>query len=203
VQWVPDRTMGCEHCGPWVREQKARAYLAKIGSTPLFRRQVAADAWPTAAKGLRRAGADYLQVPASGEIRVVLSDKGPGQPVADNEEEILGLLAAYPAGCGRNISASKAWQPAKAQVKAKDDDQRVYTFRFIVQAGLEHAREVAHELGLFMGEVEGSGGAAFLLRQPADPVTWGRFRRWAQVESIEELERRRAEAKARRQVEAA
>jgi len=195
--------MGCEHCGPWVREQKARAYLAKIGTTPLYRRSVAADAWPTAAKGVRRAEAEYLQVPASGDVRVVLASKGPGVPVADNEEEVFGLLAAYPAGCGMNISASKAWQPAKSQAKPSEgDDLRVYDFRYIVQAGLEHAREVAHELGLFMGEVEGSGGAAFLLRQPADPVTWGRFRRWASVESVAELAERREAARVRREAAA-
>jgi hypothetical protein len=209
VLWVPDRTMGCPHCGPWVREQKARGYLAKIGTTPLYKRVVARSAWASLSRRLRRASLDYLQVPADDDQRVVLATGGPGELVADNEAEVLAAIAAYPAKCGMNISASTDWQPASNgddddQALPGDDDVQVegYDFRFLVAAGLEHARHVARDLGLYVGEAPGRGGAAFLLRKPDDPLAWGRWRRWAQVEAVEELQRRREEAPSRREAAA-
>jgi hypothetical protein len=194
--------MGCPDCGPWVRQQKADGYLAKIGATPLYKRIVAGDGWDTTVKRLRRGEVDYLQVPTPDGRRVVLASNGPGELVADNRAEVEAAIAAYPAKGGRNISASKAWQPTSAVTRVEDDDPQGYDFKYLVGVGLEHARQVARDLGLYVGEAGGRGGAAFLLRRPDDPVVWGRFRRWAGVESLEELGRRRAERQARREAAA-
>jgi hypothetical protein len=187
VHWAPDRTMSCEQCGPWVREQKARAYLAKIGDRPLYKRIVEAAAWDTRAKRLRRAQIDYLQVPMPDGRRAVLTSAGPGELVADNQAEVEAAIAAYPAGRGMKISASKAWQPTVVPITK--DQTEGYDFRYIVHAGLEHARQVAIELGIYVGDVDGRGGDAFLVRQPDDPLRWRRFCRWA---GLEEPGRRRA-----------
>lgn len=181
VYWVPCRTLGCEECGPWVRQQKANAYLARIGDQPLVKRVVDEAAWKAMTRRLRRAKVDYLQVPAEGGRRVVLLTEGVGTPVADNAAEVYDLLAAFPAGTGRNISASKAWQLPAVKVEATDQPDG-YDFAGFIRAGLSHARQVAAELGLLVGDVAGRGGDAFLLRQPDDPLAWRRFIRWAGVE---------------------
>jgi hypothetical protein len=196
VHWAPDRTMGCEHCGPWVRQQKAAAYLAKIGTTPLYKRVVDAAGWATAARRLRRGEVDYLQVPTPDGHRAVLASSGPGELVADNQAEVEALIAAYPAGCGMNISASRTWQPTAVRVGQDQDQVDGFDFRYIVRAGLEHAKQVASELGLYVADVPGRGGDAFLLRQPDDPLTWRRFKRWA---GLEEPGRRRPGRRRRRE----
>jgi hypothetical protein len=181
VYWVPCRTLGCEQCGPWVRQRKAAAYLTRIGGRPLVKRVVDEQAWKAMTRRLRRGKVDYLQVPAEGGQRVVLLADGVGVPVADNAAEVTALLAAFPAGTGRNISASKTWQlPAVKVEKAEEPDG--YDFAGFIRAGLAHARQVAEELGLLVGDVAGRGGDAFLLRQPDDPLAWRRFIRWAGVE---------------------
>jgi hypothetical protein len=178
---VPCRTLGCEQCGPWVRQQKAKAYLARIGDQPLVKRVVDEAAWKAMTRRLRRAKVDYLHVPAEGGRRVVLLADGIGTPVADNTAEVAALLAAFPAGTGRNISASKTWQLPAVEVEPNDQPDG-YDFAGFIRAGLEHARQVAAELGLLVGDVAGRGGNAFLLREPDDPLAWRRFIRWASVE---------------------
>jgi hypothetical protein len=188
--------MTCEYCGPRVRAEKARAYLAKIGTTRLVKRVVNEAGWQAMTRRLRRGQVDYLQVPAEGGLRVVLLSSGPGDPVADNQAEVETLIATFPAGTGRNISASKTWQPTVVRPAKDEDEAEGYDFRYLVQAGLEHARKVAGELGLYVGEVAGRGGNAFLLRQPDDPLTWRRFCRWAGLEKPGGKVRRRRKAAA-------
>jgi hypothetical protein len=181
VYWVPCGTLGCDYCGPRVRAQKARAYIEKIGTTRLVKRMVADTAFPAVSRKLRRSGVDYLQVPAPDDQRAFLLAEGVGEAVADTEAEVLALIAAFPAGTGRNISASQAWQPAAVKVERAEEPDG-YDFKAFVRAGIEHARQVAAELGLLVGDVAGRDGDAFLIRQPDDPLAWRRFCRWAGVE---------------------
>jgi hypothetical protein len=182
VYWVPCKTLGCDYCGPRVRAQKARGYLDKIGDQPLVKRVVTEQAWQAMTRRLRRGNVNYLQVPAPDGLRVVLLDAGDGTPVADTTAEVTALVAAFPAGTRRNISASKAWQPTAVQAPAATDQPDGYDFAGFIRAGLDHAREVAADLGLLVGDVAGRGGDAFLVRQPDDPLTWRRFCRWAGFE---------------------
>ena len=134
VHWAPDRAMGCEHCGPWVRQQKAAAYLAKIGDRPLYKRLVAADGWSTTARRLRAArSTTSMSRPRTATARCW--PLGAGELVADNEAEVLAAIAVYPAGCGMNISASKTWQPTAVRVDQDQDQVDGYDFRLIVRAG--------------------------------------------------------------------
>jgi hypothetical protein len=123
VYWVPCGTLGCDDCGPWVRQRKARAYIEKIGARPLVKRVVDEAAWQAMTRRLRRAKVDYLQVPAEGGRRVVLLVSGEGEPVADTAAEVTALVTAFPAGTRRNISASKAWQPVAVPAERAEEPE--------------------------------------------------------------------------------
>jgi hypothetical protein len=178
AKWFPDRTMDCPNCGPWVRAQKAAAYLAKIGDQQLYQRVVPKE-WETSKRALRRAEADYLQVPTVDRERLVLVNQPrPGwEPVADNQALVTAAIAAAPAGGDMNISASRAWQIAVPRSKPADKPERqAYDLRYLVGVGL-HLRQVTRDLGLYLEE-SGQDGSAFLYRKPDDPLTWSRLVRW-------------------------
>lgn len=199
MHWGPDDTMGCEHCGPRVRQEKADAYLARIGGAQLYARVVAGEGWATMARKLTRNGVDYWQCPMPDGRRLVLVNKGPGEPVADNRAAVLAAIAAYPVESKMKMSASRAWQPVVvAGDQGEQDQAEGYDFRYLVRAGLEHARQVATELGLYVGEVAGRDGVAFLYRKPDDSLTWHRFVRWAGLEDMRELGRRQAARRRKR-----
>lgn len=189
--------MGCPNCGPWIREQKAAAYLAKIGDTPLVKRRLAATALSSATRKYRRDGVEFWQCPTPDGDRLVLAEDGPGEPVADNAAEVRAAIAAYPAGSGMNISASKAWQIPAAKRAAVTDDRKAYDLRYLVAAGLEHARQVAGDLGAYTEEL-GRDGTGFRFRMPADPLVRRRLIRWMGLEDLEELRKRRRPGKRRR-----
>jgi hypothetical protein len=172
--------MNCPNCGPWVRAQKAIAYLAKIGDQQLYQRVVPKE-WETTKRALRRAETNYLQVPTPEGGRLALINKPrPGwEPVADTTAVITTAIAAAPADGGMKLSASAAWQIAAPRRKPAEAPPEVqgYDLRFLVGAGLEHLREVTRELGAYLEEC-GYAGSAFLFRKPDDPLIWRRLVRW-------------------------
>jgi hypothetical protein len=209
MRWVPCGTQTCDYCGPWERAKRAGALYDNIGDTPLVALPPVDPAtWDRSMRRrLDRAEVRWVRFIGPDGQLVIPADQGAGEPVTDNLATIRALLDAQPAEAGLKQSACKAWRPAKAAPvsspsKVSNDDQaqdqaaEPERTSYVVRAGLPHGRELARELGLYLAEVAGADGDAFLLRQPDDALTWQRFLRWAEVERLgaQAPRRRRREA---------
>jgi hypothetical protein len=98
----------CPSCGPRLRRELAEHYTAKIGHLPVTSRMIQRSAWPTLAKRLQRAGADYVRIPQPGRTYLVLATIGPGNVVDDVHEVLTGAFRAMP-NDRAHVTSSRDW----------------------------------------------------------------------------------------------
>jgi hypothetical protein len=174
---VDGRTKACPKCGPRLRAEYAAGYAAVIGDGPAWQAPVAETDQPKLKAGIKRAGGEFLPIPAGpGERILVASVPFPGaSPVTD----LAATLAAFEAmpSDRRHVRASAGWQQAfmawreEQHPTVEPDDGRVYLGS--TSRPLAHVAMVARELGM-LGPAAVSGDT-LVLQPPADEVTWHRF----------------------------
>jgi hypothetical protein len=196
AQRVDCRTKGCPKCGPRLRQEWARLWSQVMAGETIYR-WVGTD--EECAKLLRRKvmrGHAYGVIPAPDGERVVYTTAKVGHLVTgDLAEFLVQDFVAMPTD-HRQRSLSAAWQKradcieAFTSPAASGEAPRRVEFVGILRAGLEHARELARDFGVYEEEAA-RDGSAFIFRQPDQPLDWARFKRWAGLEEPSEAGRRR------------
>jgi len=181
------RQKGCPKCGPRLRASWARLWAQVMAGETIYR-WVGPDL--ECAKLLRRkvmAGHQYGVIPLADGLRAVFTTAAIGDLVQDLEGALEVNFRALPDGVGRQRSLSRLWQKRAdaveafaGQAPAGKPKQKV-EFVGILRQGLEHARQLAREFGVYEEEA-GIDGSAFIMRQPDNQTDWKRFRRWAGLE---------------------
>jgi hypothetical protein len=134
-------------------------------------------------------------IPGPDGTRVVYTTASVGEAVPDVAEALASDFAAMP-NDPRHKGLSATWRRRAECVEAftapvaRGDKPRVTEFLGIIRSGLEHARQLAREMGIYEEEA-GVDGSAFIFRQPDDPLAWRRFKRWTGLDEPTHKRRRR------------
>jgi hypothetical protein len=141
------------------------------------------------------AGHQYGVIPAPDGTRVVYTTAPIGKRVEVALSTVLTSDFEAVPNDTRQRSLSAGWQRRADCVEAftastSDEPPPKVEFIGIIRAGLEHARQLAREMGIYEEEA-GADGSAFIFRQPDDPLTWARFKRWTGLDEPTNKRRRR------------
>lgn len=203
---VDCKTKACGKCGPRLREQWAELWAAVMAGERVHRLVVAEGEWGRLQRRKAMTAAEYGAIPGADGTRVVYTTAEVGELVTGEVFPVLaGDFAAMP-NDRRHRSLSAGWRRRAGAIEAfttttsgGEATPRAVEFLGILRAGLEHARQLAREFGVYDQEAAGDG-SAFVFRQPDDPLSWRRFCRWA---GLERPGRRRRPGKRRREARAA
>jgi hypothetical protein len=182
----------CPFCGPYRRRRLASHYTAAIGDTPMVRRVIDRDAWPTMARRLRRLGASFLRIPGPHGRYVVLATAGDGDPVTDLAGTLAVAFEQAPLVDARGrpdlarVSSSRCWSltSAKAGSGIGGDGEGGYELLGFASKPLGQVATIAKQNGWYAGpvadrELAADWAEAILLHLPADDtLAWRRFTRW-------------------------
>ena len=200
AQRVDDRRKACPRCGPRLRAEWARLWAAVMEGETVHRLVV--DDQEVAKLRRRKVmrGHELGVIPAPDGERVVYTTAEVGSVCEDVPSALTSDFAAMP-NDSRHKGLSEGWRyvawwiEATAEPKVRGDAPKVVEFIGIIRGGLEHARRLAREFGVYEEEA-GRDGSAFIMRQPDDPLTWKRFKRWAGLDEPTGRRRRRLKVKA-------
>jgi hypothetical protein len=167
----------CRECRPRVIHEIVTHYLAKFDGYPMRRRTVDKSAWGSLSARLRRGGHFVVRVPAPDGSLTVWATGGTGEVPADVAAAFAADVAACPAG--QQITTSREW--ARTPVSERGTGR--WKARGMLRVPVARAREIAHDLGLYVGEVEARAlpdgwAEGFLRRIPDDDLTRRRWKRW-------------------------
>jgi hypothetical protein len=180
------KTKACGKCGPRLREQWAALWAAVMAGEVVHRLVVGEAEWGRLQRRKIMREAEYGAIPGPDGRRHVYTTAEVGELVADVAAALAGDFAAMP-NDRRHRSLSAGWRRRADAIEAftapstSDEGPRAVEFLGFLRAGLEHARQLAREFGIYDQEA-GPDGSAFLFHQPADPLSWRRFCRWAGLE---------------------
>jgi hypothetical protein len=170
----------CPACGPRLRRELAEHYTAKIGHQPVTARTIQRAAWPTLAKRLQRASADYVRIPQPGRTYLVLATIGPGEPVTDPAATLHAAFQAMP-NDRAHVTSARAW--ALRRKTQHGEDASTPRWELIGNAAVPYPQVIkaALDLGLHRralrdDELQAGWAQADLLHQPerASPA-WRAF----------------------------
>jgi hypothetical protein len=195
---LPCRRKACPYCGPRRRLQLARSYLELLDGTPLVRLVIARGAWQACARRLKRAGAEYLRIPAPGDRYVVLASAGLGEPVTDLAGCLADTFGQMPSDTAR-VSSTRGWSltgeaaaaaggspgahVASGQTSQDDQGASVpagFELLGLASIPLDQLVRVARHQGIYAGQVEArtlpaEWAEAHLLRVATTSRAWRKF----------------------------
>jgi hypothetical protein len=198
---VDCKVKACPHCGPRLRRQWAELWAAVLDLAAqdgeVVHRLVVAEAeWPKLQRRKVMRGAEYGAIPAPDGLRVVYTTAEVGELATEVTPDDLEVDFQAMPNDTRQRSLSVRWQKRADCIQvftspaATADVPRKVEFLGIIRTGLEHARQLAHDFGVY-DEEAARDGSAFIMRQPDDALSWARFKRWAGLEEPSQAARMR------------
>lgn len=185
------RRGSCPDCGPVTRQAIIRHFLAMMEGHPMRRRRIDPAARRSTLAKLRRAGHQWVPIPAPDGALALYATGGPGDVVDDLEASLTSDVMAAPDG--RAITPCRAWarQPAATRGTGR------WKLDGMVKVPLAQLIRAAVVAGYYRGQVAAEAlppdwAEAHLLQQPDDELAWRRFRRRIGLHWPERHKRRRA-----------
>jgi hypothetical protein len=190
---LPCKRKTCRDCGPLERQAIVRHYLAMMEGQPIRRRRLDPAARRATVAKLRRAGHQWVPIPAPDGALVLYATGSLGEVVTDLEASLTSDVLAAPAG--KAITPCRAW--ARQPVAQRGTGR--WKLLGMVKVPLAHLVRVALDAGVYRGQVPAAAlppdwAEAHLLQRPDDQVAWRRFRRRIGLHWPERHQRRRRAA---------
>jgi hypothetical protein len=172
----PCKRKSCTDCGPVENARRIRHFLALFDGHQMRRRRIEPAARRATLAKLRRAGHQWVPIPAPDGTLVLWATGGVGELVTDVETALAADIAAAPAG--RPITPSRGWsrQPVASRGAGR--------YKLLGQAKVPMAKVIraAEDAELYRREVPlealpAEWAEAHELERPADGLEWRRFTR--------------------------